>query len=184
MDISKGQVSWWQNHRDVGSRGCLKASWSAFCSDKTIASTISDHLWLCLIQSWESLRMRRASATLPSWWKIFLSNVQPKLFKSQFTTIVYIYISPATAKHDFALLLGFFFSFSSRCHRSLLDHTLPPLHQLKQTQIPQLMTINHVPEALGHPGGHLLGSFQFLIIPFDMESPEWDVSFQAGPHMH
>jgi len=89
-------------------------------------------------------------------------------------------MSSATAKN---CLLGFS-SFSSRCHRLLVGHTLPPLHQMKQAQIPQPVLVDHVVEALGHPGGHLLGVFLFLIICLDLESPEWNESFNAGPHMH
>lgn len=100
MGISKGQVSWWQNHRDVGWRGCLKASWPASCSDKdycqhSLLSATALSNWVLGV-SWKEdsqhFCVTCVSATLPSWWKIFLHDIQPKLFKSQFTTIAPCYI--------------------------------------------------------------------------------------------
>lgn len=89
-------------------------------------------------------------------------------------------IPSSTARNISAL--SFLCIFSSKYHKYCQFVPLPPLHQMKQAQIPQLT--GHALMALGYLSSPLLGSFQFLNIPLDLESPGRDMSFQVEPHTH
>lgn len=189
IDISKGQVGWWENHKDVGWRGCLKAYWPT-CSDKDyrqhslISATALSNQILRISQKEDSqlFCVTLVSAHTTSWWKIFLHYIQPKLFKLQFTTIV----PWSTYKNIFCHCkeLFCFISFcglSSRCHRLLLDHNLAPTSLDETSPDPSAYAHRSCTQGLWTSWW---SSCQFLMIPFDLESPEWDVSFQAGSHIH
>lgn len=89
-----------------------------------------------------------------------------------------LHISSATTKNCFALSV---FVVSLQGVRLLLDHSLA-ITSTDETS-PDRLAIAHKLCTQG-PWASWWPSFQFLIILFDLESPEQDVSFQVGPHIH
>lgn len=189
MGISTGQVSWWKNHKDVGWRGCLKACWPASCSDKnycnhSLESALALSNSILRISQKEDSQHFCVTVPVPHYHpseKYFyvISNLS---FSSQnlqpLCLAIYIYII-CHCKELFHFIS--FCSFSSRCHRLLLDHNLAPTSPDETSPDPSAYARR---SCIQVPWAFWWSSFQFLIIPFDLESPEWDESFQAGPHMH